>query len=84
MTGRLQLFTLACKAHALPVTCPVRYLFFEIVTGMAESRCWAGAWQYSVNEALHYIVTVYIVTCSNLVFYYQFIHTHFIYRRIKL
>ena len=32
---------------------------------------------------LHDIVTVYIVTCSNLVLYYQFIHKHFVHKRIK-
>ena len=30
------------------------------------------------------MITVYIVTFSNLVFYYQFIHKHFIHKRIKL
>ena len=37
---------------------------------------------------LHDMVTVYIyiykVVCSNLVFYYQFIHKHFVHKRIKL
>ena len=32
---------------------------------------------------MHDIATC-IVTCSNLVFYYQFIHRHFVYRRFKL
>ena len=27
---------------------------------------------------------IYIVTCSNLVFYYQFIHKHFVHKRINL
>ena len=35
---------------------------------------------------LHDMVTVYIykVACSNLLFYYQFIHKHFVHKRIKL
>ena len=30
------------------------------------------------------LVTVYKVTCSNLIIYYQFIHKHFVRKRIKL
>ena len=34
---------------------------------------------------LHDMVTVlYKVACSNLVFYYQFIHKHFVHKRIKV
>ena len=35
---------------------------------------------------LHDMVTVYVykVAYSNLVYYYQFIHTHFVLKRIKL
>ena len=32
----------------------------------------------------NYMTELCIVTCSNLVFYYQFIHEHFVYKRIKL
>ena len=33
---------------------------------------------------LHDIVTICIATCSNLVFYYQFIHKHFVHERINI
>ena len=33
---------------------------------------------------IHDLVTVYKVTCSNLVFYYQFSHKHFVHKRINL
>ena len=32
---------------------------------------------------LHDMVTVYIVTCSNLVSHYQFIHKHFVHKQIN-
>ena len=33
---------------------------------------------------LHDSVTLCIVVCSNLVFYYQFIHKHFVHKRTNL
>ena len=33
---------------------------------------------------MHDSVTLYIVTCSNPVFYYQFIHKHFAHKRINI
>ena len=43
---------------------------------------------YIINRTqcnyMTYIVTIYIVTRSNLVFYYQFIHKHFVHKRINL
>ena len=33
-----------------------------------------------ITQLLH----IYKVTCSNLIFYYQFIHKHFVHKRINL
>ena len=45
---------------------------FDVIISRTQYNC------------MTWLLHIYKVTCSNLVFYYQFIHKHFVHKQINL